>query len=68
MFVGIRDMMQLSNSMCLVACFIGSFICIESHLSVSRLIDSVSIIVSSLFAHVSSDVLQIPRLLRHSAA
>ena len=60
--------MQLSSLMCLVACFIASFICIESHLSVSRLIDSVSLVVSSLFAQVSSDVLQIPILLRHSAA
>ena len=60
--------MQLSSLMCPVACFIASFICIESHLSVSRLIDSLSLVVSSLFAHVSSDVLQIPILLRHSAA
>lgn len=60
--------MQLSSLMCLVACFIASFVGNERHLLVSRLIDSVSIIVSSLFAHVSSDVLQIPILLRHSAA
>lgn len=59
--------MQLSGLMC--GCLFHWFLYLhnESYFSVSRPIDSVPTVVSSLDAHVSSDVLQIPILLRHSA-